>query len=160
MTFFSRAQNLFLLMSKKFLNFLYCFFSRVQFLIMSQKKWQKFLMIFVFFSPKNGKNFLKIIPWFSLSSLTISPYFNSSYYSFFTFLTLYPISFNISQKKIFSWDPMGGLTPQKLPLPTPLCVTKDGSYSAAQFFGPRLIYETKGRSYSRSKVSWVKFWWD
>src|SRR6218665_3612464 len=47
------------------------------------------------------KNFFKILHRyidFSLPSSTISSYFNSSYYSFLTFLTLYLISFKISQK--------------------------------------------------------------
>src|SRR6218665_317445 len=61
------------------------------------------------------KNFFKILHRyidFSLPSSTISSYFNSSYYSFLTFLTLYLISFKISQKIFFSWDPIGGFNPQ------------------------------------------------
>src|SRR6218665_2967810 len=70
------------------------------------KKWKKF-----------SQNFTSIHR-FCLPSSTISSYFNSSYYSFFTFLTLYPISFNISQKN-FVLRANGGLIP-KHPLPTPL----------------------------------------
>src|SRR6218665_231876 len=50
---------------------------------------------------------------------TISPYFNSSYYSFFTFLTLYSILFNISKNK-FLLRPNGEVLTPKPPLPTPL----------------------------------------
>src|SRR6218665_3956914 len=103
-------------MFTKFLNLGYCFFSRVQFLIMSKNSHD---LRFLVKSKKFPPNFTSIHQ-FSLPSSTISPYFNSSYYSFLTFFTLYPILFNISQKKISHETQWGGLTP-KPPLPTPLC---------------------------------------
>src|SRR6218665_2117376 len=48
---------------------------------------------------------------FCLPSSTISPYFNSSYYSFLTFLTLYPI-FSIYLKNNFLLRANGGFNPQ------------------------------------------------
>src|SRR6218665_541276 len=65
------------------------------------KKYPKFLMIFVFLViSKNRKN-----------TSIFRQYFNSSYYSFLTFLTLYQIFFNISQKKFSSQTQWGGLIP-------------------------------------------------
>ena len=52
---------------------------------------------------------------FSLPSSTISSYFNSSYYLFLTFLTLYLISFKISQKKFSHETQWGVLTPKTPP---------------------------------------------
>ena len=78
-------------------------------------------MIFDFQSCPKIKNFLQILHQFFLLSSTISPYFNSSYYSFFTFFTLYPIFFDISQKNSLLRPIGGGLT-AKTPLPMPLVV--------------------------------------
>src|SRR6218665_2582622 len=110
-------------MSKTFLNLGYCFFTCVQFNFSSCPKNvqnSKFRMIFAFLvmSKKFPQNFTSIHQ-LSLPSSTISSYFNSSYYSFFTFFTLYPIFFNISQKKFSPETQWGVLTP-KPPLPTPL----------------------------------------
>src|SRR6218665_1718244 len=107
-------------MSKKFRNLGYCF-----------------LVVSNFSScPKNVKNFSSSsffshvqktsIHQFSLPSSTISPYFNSSYYSFFTFFTLYSILFNISQKKFLLRPNGGGFNPQTPTLPTPLGLNEIG----------------------------------
>src|SRR6218665_1401893 len=109
-------------MSQKISKFLILFFKSSQ-IFNRVQKCPKFLMIF-FFShvQKNGKkcspNFTSIHR-FCLPSSTIFPYFNLSYYSFFTFLTLYPIFFNISQRN-FSPKSHWGFEPPKPPLPTPL----------------------------------------
>src|SRR6218665_3195041 len=75
---------------------------------------------------KNYKKFLQILHQyidFSLLSSTISSYFNSSYYSFLTFLTLYLISLKISPKKFSHETQWGDFNPQNPPLPTPLIPT-------------------------------------
>src|SRR6218665_2077059 len=84
-------------------------------------------MIFVFFShvQKISSKFYINTSIFSLPSSTISSYFNSSYHSFLTFLTLYLISFKISQKKISHVTQWGVLTPK-----TPLAYTSE-KYSNA-----------------------------
>src|SRR6218665_3047367 len=72
---------------------------------------------------KNYKNFLQILHQyidFSLPSSTISSYFNSSYYSFLTFLTLYLIYFKISQNFFSPETQWGGFNPQNPSLPMPL----------------------------------------
>src|SRR6218665_3716994 len=104
-------------MSKKIYKFRILFFSRVQLLIMSKK------------CPVMSKKFppnFTLIHQFSLPSSTISPYFNSSYYSFFTFFTLYSILFNISQKKFLLRPNGGGFNPQTPTLPTPLGLNEIG----------------------------------
>src|SRR6218665_1863661 len=100
-------------MSKNFLKIL--FFSRVQFLIVSIKC-PKFLMIFNFLimSKKFLSNFTSIHQ-FSLPSSTISPYFNSSYYSFFY---IFDTVSNFVQYISNFFSPLtqgGGLTPKPLP---------------------------------------------
>ena len=80
------------------------------------KKCPKFLIIFVFLVM--SKKLQKFPPNFT----SISSYFNSSYYSFLTFLTLYLISFKISQE-IFLMRPNGGILTPKTFLPTPLIPT-------------------------------------
>src|SRR6218665_385948 len=78
-------------------------FSRSSFLVMS-KKWQKF-------SP----NFTSIHRFcLPSSTISLSSYFNSSYYSFFTFLTLYPVFFNISKKNLLRANGWGFNPPNPL----------------------------------------------
>src|SRR6218665_3660120 len=105
-------------MFTKFLNLGYCFFSRVQFLIMSKNSHD---LRFSVISKKCPPNFTSIHQ-FSLPSSTISPYFNSSYYSFLTFFTLYPILFNISLKKISPETQWGGFYPPNPPFLRPCVV--------------------------------------
>src|SRR6218665_3049683 len=90
---------------------------------MSKNKMCPKFLIFVFFShvQKNTKNFLKILYQY-LPSSTISPYFNSSYYSFLTFWTLYPIFFQYISKKISPKSQWGEVLTPKTPPCLCLCI--------------------------------------
>ena len=117
----------FLLMSQKFLNFLYCFFSRVQFLILSKN---------VQFLIKSNKKISKIshdlrhvqkIFFKFYINTSIFPYLLRQYLRILTHPIIHFLHFwhciqfcSIYLKKNFSWDPMGGFNPQNPPLPTPL----------------------------------------
>ena len=72
------SKILFTHVPKKFINFLYCFFSRVQFLIVS-KKFPKFLMIFVFFSVffSHVQKMTKIFSKFYIDTSILPTFFHN-----------------------------------------------------------------------------------
>ena len=100
-----------------------------------------FLVVSKFFYQKMAKMFSTFyinVHQFSILSSTISSYFNSSYYSFLTFLTLYPI-FVIYLKNKFLIRPNGrGFNPQT-PLPTPLTGLHRVQYCRSCNYGQRVV---------------------
>src|SRR6218665_3321937 len=116
----------------------------------------KFLIIIMFFShvQKRLKNFLKILHLY-LPSSTISPYFNSSYYSFLTIFTLYPIFFNIISQNFFSAKTQwAGFNPQ-----TPLAFASVQN-ALSLFLGRRRIskgspFQEKGPTMENARLCLV-----